>query len=120
MDGNFRGKNKFRCKLCFYQWTEQRGKRTNYFKFYNPWLFGRRTLSEICTDLDISYAKLIKEFDKFDYTEGLRSNAMGDIFKSINLRIDATFFGREYGFLVFHDGRKVIYSKRLRLNQLNI
>ena len=31
-----------------------------------------------------------------------------------NLLIDATFFGREYGFLVFHDCQKVIYFKEVK------
>jgi len=34
--------------------------------------------------------------------------------RPINLIIDATFFGREYGFLVFHDCSKVIYFKEIR------
>lgn len=37
-----------------------------------------------------------------------------DIARSINLQIDATFFGREYGFLVFHDGNGVIYFKEIK------
>ena len=39
---------------------------------------------------------------------------MDDSSKSINLLIDATFFGREYGFLVFHDCQKVIYFKEVK------
>ncbi len=39
---------------------------------------------------------------------------MDDIAKPINLLIDATFFGREYGFLVFHDCQKVIYLKEIK------
>lgn len=34
--------------------------------------------------------------------------------KPINLMIDATFFGREYGFLVFHDCNRVIYFKEIK------
>ena len=74
----------------------------------------RRTISEICTNLNVSYPKLIKEFDKFDALEGLQSKAAEDISKPINLLIDATFFGREYGFLVFHDCQKVIYFKEIK------
>ena len=33
---------------------------------------------------------------------------------AINLQIDATFFGREYGFLVAHDGYRVIYLKEIK------
>jgi hypothetical protein len=73
----------------------------NYLKAYKQWLLNRRTISEICADHDVSYPKLIKEFDKFDVSEGLQEEALGDIAKPINLLIDATFFGKEYGFLVF-------------------
>jgi hypothetical protein len=44
----------------------------------------------------------------------LQDAALDDITKSINLQIDATFFGREYGFLVFHDCQKVIYFKEIK------
>lgn len=40
--------------------------------------------------------------------------ALEDFVKTINLQIDATFFGREYGFLVFHDCQKVIYFKEIK------
>jgi len=40
--------------------------------------------------------------------------ALEDFAKTINLQIDATFFGREYGFLVFHDCQKVIYFKEIK------
>jgi len=39
---------------------------------------------------------------------------LDDIAKPINLLIDATFFGREYGFLVFHDCQKVVYFKEIK------
>lgn len=39
---------------------------------------------------------------------------MQDRVKPINLQADATFFGREYGFLVFHDGCNVIYFKEIK------
>ena len=102
-NGNKRGKNKFRCRLCFYQWVEKRGKRINYSKAYKHWLLGRRTLAEICDDLDVSYPKLNKEFDKFNMSEGLLEKTLQDLDQPINLLIDTTFFGREFGFLVFYD-----------------
>ena len=42
--------------------------------------------------------------------EGLQEG----VAKSINLLIDATFFGRKYGFLVFHDCKNVIYFKEVK------
>jgi len=47
-------------------------------------------------------------------SEGLQEEDLSDIAKPINLLIDATFFGREYGFLVFHDCQKVIYFKEVK------
>jgi hypothetical protein len=39
---------------------------------------------------------------------------LSDIAKPINLLIDTTFFGQEYGFLVFHDCQKAIYFKEVK------
>jgi hypothetical protein len=47
-------------------------------------------------------------------SEGLQEEDLSDVVKPINLLIDATFFGREYGFLVFHDCQKVIYFKEVK------
>jgi hypothetical protein len=44
----------------------------------------------------------------------LQEDALDDSSKSINLLIDATFFGRECGFLVFHDCQKLIYFKEIK------
>ena len=71
-------------------------------------------MAEICDDLDVSYPKLNKEFDKLDMSEGLLEEALQDLNQPINLLIDATFFGREFGFLVFHDCQKVIYLKEIK------
>ena len=75
-------------------------------------------MSEVCADLDVSYPKLIKEFDKFDAPEGLQDKTLTDVAKPINLLIDATFFGREYGFLVFHNCQKVIYFKEVKTESI--
>ena len=71
--------------IVIYQWVEKRGKRINYSKAYKDWLLGRRTLAEICNDLDVSYPKLNKEFDKFDISEGLQDRSLKDINKPIEL-----------------------------------
>ncbi len=76
---------------------------------------GRRTIAEICSDLDVSAPKLIKEFDNLDDVfEGIQEDVLVDRVRPINLQVDATFFGREYGFLVFHDGCNVIYFKEIK------
>jgi hypothetical protein len=45
-------------------------------------------------------------------SEGLLEEALQDLNQPINLLIDATFFGREFGFLVFHDCQKVTPFQR--------
>lgn len=61
--------------------------------------------------LNISHPKLIAEFDKLDIAEGLRCSYAGN---PVNLMIDATFFGRSYGYLVFHDCQQVVYFKEIK------
>lgn len=53
----------------------------------------------------------MKEFDKIDVLEGVQCAAPDD---AVNLLIDATFFGREYGYLCFHDTRRIIYFREIR------
>jgi len=69
-------------------------------------------LAEISSNLGISYPKLIKEFDKIDIAEGLQEEIIPTL--PINLLIDATFFGRDYGYLCFHDTKRVIYFKEIK------
>lgn len=76
---------------------------------------GRRTIAELCKDLNLSYPTLIKEFDSLDeIKEGFQEDALPYLAPAINLQIDATFFGREYGFLVAHNGDRVIYLKEIK------
>lgn len=35
-------------------------------------------------------------------------------FAPVNLLYDATFFGREYGFIVFHDNKSVVYFEQIK------
>ncbi len=113
-NGQKRGKQSYRCQNCFYRWVTKGNHHKDYFKAYQNWLFGRRTISEICSILKVSHPKLLKEFDKIRVVEGLQEDVSADSVKIINLQIDATFFGREYGFLVFHDCKKVIYFKEIK------
>jgi hypothetical protein len=68
-------------------------------------------MAEICSKLDISYPKLIKEFDKVVIAEGVQISPPA---KPLNLLIDATFFGREYGYLCFHDTHQIIYFHEIK------
>ena len=51
-------------------------------------------------------------------SEGLLEKTLQDFDQPINLLIDATFFGREFGFLVFHDCQKVIYLKEIKTESI--
>jgi hypothetical protein len=67
-------------------------------------------LSEIAQNIDISVKTLQLKFDKIHIKEELLHPAPEH---GINLLIDATFFGKEYGFLCFHDGSKVIFLREI-------
>jgi len=62
-------------------------------------------------DLDISYPSLTKAFDAIDTAEGLQAVAPSH---AVNLLIDATFFGRSYGYLCFHDTKRIIWFREIR------
>ena len=47
----------------------------DYLKAYKNWLLGRRILAEICNDIDVSYPKLNKVFDKFNAPDFLQDKA---------------------------------------------
>lgn len=71
--------------------------------------------------MDISFPKLIKEFDSlYEIAEGLQEDVLEDRVRSVNLQIDATFFGRKYGFLVVYDGTKVIYFKEIKTESVKV
>lgn len=94
-----------------HRWTDGRGgSRIDYQRYYHEWLFGRKTLSALCTQLGRSYPTLQKQFDALPCQEGVLYDAPAE---AINLLIDATFFGRDYGFLCFHDTEKVMYCQEI-------
>ena len=111
-NGHKRYRQRYRCRLCNHEWLDGRGgTRKNYCRYYLEWLHGRRTLAEISNTLSMSLPTLQKHFDALDFPEGLLVPAPS---KSINLIVDATFFGRDYGFLCFHDTRRVIWFCEIR------
>lgn len=106
-NGKKRNRQRYFCKNCNHQFVDLRGgSRLDYGRYYLDWLHKRRTLSEIASDLDISIPKLTQEFDALDFADGLRHPAPKE---AINLLMDATFFGREYGYFCAHDGSRIIY-----------
>jgi hypothetical protein len=74
-------------------------------------LFKRRTFADVCQQTGLSRPTVSKHFDALTWPEGLLAPAPAD---AINLLIDATFFGRAYGYLCFHDTRRIIWFREIK------
>lgn len=59
----------------------------------------------------MTYPTLMRHFDALDWSEGLLVPAPPH---PIHLLLDATFFGRNYGFLCFHDTQSIIWFKEIK------
>jgi hypothetical protein len=96
-----------------HQWCERRGKKIAWQQHYHAWIFVRRTLAEIAAKLGISVKTLRKKFDAIEVPEGLVH--LPDVANpAINLQIDATYFGENYGFICFHDSSRVVYFHEIK------
>lgn len=67
-------------------------------------------MADIAETLRISVRTLRKKFDALPESILLKPAPL----QPINLIIDATFFGREYGFLCFSDGKKIVYAREIK------
>ncbi len=63
-------------------------------------------MDDICLQTGLSRPTLAKHFDALSWPEGLLCTPPAH---GINLLVDATFFGRDYGYLCFHDTRRIIW-----------
>ena len=59
----------------------------------------------------LSHPTLSQRFDALSWPEGLLCKAPAH---AINLLVDATFFGRAYGYLCFHDTRRIIWFREIK------
>lgn len=71
---------------------------------------GRRKLSDIADNLGITVKTLCKHFDALEIDELVKSPLDN---RPINLLLNTTFFGREYGYFCFHDTHRIIYFKEV-------
>jgi hypothetical protein len=97
-----------------YQWVDRRGKRIAYERYYEEYLLGRSTLSVIANKLSISIPTLRKYFDDIAFSFVIAPAPP----QAINLLIDATFFGRKYGYLCFHDTKRIIYFEEIKTESI--
>lgn len=93
---------------------EHSRRKPDYKHYYSEYLFGRRTLKNIATNLNISVKTLRNYFD--DIEVNYEPKPAGK--EAINLVLDATFFGREYGYFSFHNTKKIIYAKEIKIESL--
>lgn len=66
---------------------------------------------DISIGLSLSYPTLAAAFDGIDTPEGIQVKPPPH---SINLLVDATFFGRSYGYLCFHDTHRIIWFREIK------
>ncbi len=86
-------------------------------RYYQEYLVKRKTLFDIAKDLNISIKTLRKRFDQVvikNQDPNQHHHALPGVKKLINLVFDATYFGREYGYFCFSDGKKIIYYKEIK------
>jgi len=114
----------------FFQWIEKRGKQINYQN--SEYLLKRRTLSDIAFNLQISQRTLRRKFDELNLRQnpnhhhenpGVKPSAINIASTNIvpiNLILDATYFGREYGFFCFSDGNNIIYFKEIKTEGVKV
>jgi hypothetical protein len=94
-----------------YQWQISCNNKINFKRYYEEWLLKKWILSDLAAYLKISVPVLQREFDLI---EVLRIFILPAPPQAITSMADVTFFGREYGFLVFSDGKKIFYSEEVK------
>ena len=118
--------------MCFGYFQEKRGKQINYQNYYQEYLLKRRTLSDIAFNLQISQRTLRRKFDELNLRQNTNHHHENPSVKPsainiastnivpINLILDATYFGREYGFFCFSDGKNIIYFKEIKTEGVKV
>ena len=97
------------CKNCGYRWREHSRRNINYEKHYKEWLLSRKTLKTVSNEIGKSVKTVRKYFDELEEKDSLLPAPK----EAINLIFDATYFGREYGYMCFCDGEKIVYHQEI-------
>jgi hypothetical protein len=91
--------------------------RTDYKALQNEYLKKKRTLSDISVESGLSSKTIRKRFDAIEVQSALKSPTNKD---PINLIFDATYFGRAYGFIAFHDTHRIIYHQEIKSETIDV
>lgn len=98
------------CNSCGHGWLARSCKKVDYQRHYHDYLFGRNTLKNIADSLQISVPTLRKNFDNIVVDFSPKPPPPG----AVNLVLDVTFFGREYGYFCFHDTHEIVYALEVK------
>lgn len=116
--GKKRGKQNYKCQKCGYSFQNKsrEGKEaSNQIKqVYHDYAVGRKTLEMICMELGISIKTLQKAFDAHE-------PVLGEIVPPkhvVTFIMDATFFSRRDGILVFRANKKNILWKEIQTEKV--
>jgi DNA-directed RNA polymerase subunit RPC12/RpoP len=105
----------YKCKECGHRWISKPRLRTDFSKLYSSYLKKRLTLSDVGSLTGLSVSTIRKRFAAITAPHFLLKPA----YKShINLIFDATYFGREYGYIAFHDGVRIIYYEEIKTENI--
>ena len=100
-----------------YEWIEHKRRFINYEKHYKDYLYRYRTLSGIAGRIGTSVPTLQKRFADIAQDISWPKPSLGE---PINLLLDATYFGRQYGYLCFHDTERVIHARQIQSESVEV
>jgi hypothetical protein len=113
-NGISRGKQRYqccRCKHTFYRYQ----KKEQIEELYKDYSYGRQTLQQISERCGLIPKTIQKKFDSYEPLKG----EIQQIKESLHIFMDATFFGRSFGVLVFRSKGKNIYWKFIRTESVS-
>ena len=107
-DGKRNGRQRWRCKDCKHVWVQAR-KQDNWIAHaYRDYAYGRQTLAELSKRYGCHLETLRRRFEH--YVAAAQPKEIPSF--AVALTFDATFFGRDYGLLVYRaQGRNIHWQE---------
>jgi len=108
-NGHFRGKQRYRCKACSHQVTHLHQFNPQPSTLWNSYVYHRQTLYQLAEDNQKSVRWIQQQLDQIQVVDSSPTP------KPVVAILDATFFGRGYGVLVFKDAhtKKNVYVEEI-------
>ncbi len=106
---------RYKCANCNNHWQNKSGNKNKWIKeLYKEYSLGKQTYKQLKDSHKIDPKTARKYFDEYNPCTG----EIKVVSKPINLVFDATFFTREFGFMVFRTNSKNIYWKQIDSEKL--